>query len=258
MKRTGLFLALCTVIANSALAWGGKGHDIIASIAQQHLSPKASSEIERVLGGRSMVYYSSWMDNIRDMEEYSHTTTWHYANVDDGESYETMQKEPMGDVITATELTINALKDPNLSDSLRTMYTKFLIHLIGDMHCPMHAGHLSDLGGNRYPVTFMGNQTNLHALWDSHLIEAAKSWSYSEWRENIDIGYEPEFIASIASGSPYEWFTETVENAKVIYDNTPQDENLSYGYITMFYPMLESQFYKSGIRLAATLNEIYR
>ena len=61
-----------------------------------------------------------------------------------------------------------------------------LVHLVGDLHQPMHTGHLSDRGGNSVPVRFFGRESNLHAVWDSSLPEAAHKWSYTEWQNQLD------------------------------------------------------------------------
>ena len=88
--------------------WGAKGHDIVAAIAEQNLTKKAKKEINKLLGGKSIVYYSSWMDNIQNSpywkDGYYKTKTWHYANVDKGHTYETMSKNENGDVVTALEM----------------------------------------------------------------------------------------------------------------------------------------------------------
>ncbi len=107
--------------------------------------------------------------------------------LDAGETYESMPKNPTGDVLTALNEIISKLRSGTLSDSMQTLYVKFLIHLVGDIHCPMHTGHLSDLGANKISVTWFGKPTNLHAVWDDMLVESAKKWSYTEWVDNIDI-----------------------------------------------------------------------
>ena len=99
MKRGLLLLIGAVFIANSALAWGPKGHDIIAYIAECNLTKKTHKKVTKALGNKSLVYYSSWMDNIRNMPEYAHTSTWHYANIDEGQTYESMEKNPKGDIV---------------------------------------------------------------------------------------------------------------------------------------------------------------
>ena len=98
MKRIYLTLLSISVLLNciSTYAWGPKGHDVVAAIAEQHLTKKAKKNLDKLLDGNSIVYYSSWMDNIQNSpywkDGYNKTKTWHYANVDKGETYQTMKK----------------------------------------------------------------------------------------------------------------------------------------------------------------------
>ena len=79
------------------------------------------------------------------------TKTWHYANIDKGQTYRSMQKNPKGDVVTALDSLTREFRENRsvLSDSLKADYIMMIVHMVGDLHCPMHAGRLSDLGGNR-------------------------------------------------------------------------------------------------------------
>ncbi|MCD8186498.1 MAG: S1/P1 nuclease [Rikenellaceae bacterium] len=222
------------------------------------MTRKANKAVSVALAGHSMVYYSSWMDHIRSLPEYAETVTWHYANVDEQHTYRTMPKAETGDVVTAVELVMEKLMNRDqLNDSLETLYVKFLVHLVGDMHCPMHAGRRSDLGGNRFSIRWFGNPTNLHSLWDSTLIEFVRKWSYTEWRENLDV-LDPQEILSLTRGSIREWFEETVEAAQIVYQNVEEDQNCGYDYMFEHFPILELQLRRAGYRLAALLNRIYR
>ena len=118
-----------------------------------------------------------------------------------------------------------------------------LIHLVGDMHCPMHLGRLSDLGGNKRPVRFFGRDTNLHSVWDTNIPEAVHKWSYSEWQQQIDRLTDEEAAHEIC---------------KEIYGFTPEGTDISYDYLFKYTPVVERQFLRGGHRLARLLNEIYR
>jgi hypothetical protein len=238
-------------------AWGGKAHDVIAHIAGQNLTPKARAEVSRLLNDKTMVYYAMWMDNIRSDSIYDFTSTWHYANVDSGYSYASMPKVETGDVLTATELAIRNITSETETDSIKTMYLKFLIHLIGEIHCPMHAGRATDRGGNDYTVIWFRDTINLHSLWDFHFLERARDWSYTEWAVNLTADKTPTDIAQMQQGTPNEWFSETVAFANLVYKNTPQNQNWSYRYIYQHSQMLEQQLMLGGYRLAYLLNVIF-
>jgi len=238
--------------------WGSKGHNVITNIAEKHLNVKAKKEIRKLLDGRTMVYYSTWMDEIRGNPAYAYTSTWHYANVDSGKTYGTMDRQKGGDVVTATVQAIEQLKNKNLPDSVRSMYLKFLIHLVGDMHCPMHAGRATDRGGNDYPVLWNRTKTNLHRLWDDLVIDGARSWNSIEWAEYIDIDMNKKQQLAIEAGEPLDWFNETAALAGDIYKNTPENEAVPQSYVRKYTPVIEEQFLKAGYRLAGLLNSIFK
>ena len=250
----------------SAFGWGPKGHDVVAAIAEQHLTKKAKKAIDEILDGKSIVYYSSWMDNIQNSpyweNGYNKTKTWHYANVDKGHTYQTMSKNEAGDVITGLEFLTKELTEnyDNLTDSTRADYVKMIVHMVGDMHCPMHAGRLSDRGGNGTKVKWFGQNTNLHSIWDSKMIDSARKWTYSEWVEQLD-RTDRKFRNSVMRGTYEEWFKETVEGAASIYEYVEsmgkENPNLSYQFVYDFSPLLEDRLLVGGYRLAYVLNMIF-
>lgn len=256
MKRLGLLL-LGFATVQMAFGWGQKGHDVTAYIAECNLTPEAAQAIDRLLDGHSPVYYANWLDNASHTPEYAYTKTWHYANIDAGQTFETMPREPKGDVVKAVTELAGQLKMGGLSPEKEAEALKMLIHLVGDLHCPMHAGHKSDLGGNMIPVTAFGKATNLHSVWDTTLPEAAHNWSYTEWQNQID-RLSADEIMLIESGSPEEWFRETADLCASIYAETPEGTNVSYDYVAKFTPLVEQQFLRGGYRLAMLLNEIYK
>lgn len=256
MKKL-LLLACCLLATRSALAWGQKGHDVTAYIAECRLTPKAAKQIDKVLGGHSSVYYANWLDNASNTPEYAYSKTWHYLNIDEGETLDTMPKNPKGDVLEAVTTLIEQLKSGSLAPEEETLALKMLIHLVGDMHCPMHTGHLSDRGGNQRPVMMFSNASNLHSIWDSALPEAAHRWSYTEWQQQLD-RLSKEEVAAVQAGTPRDWLLETAGICAEIYDFTPEGTRVSYDYIAKYTPVIEQQFLRGGLRLARLLNEIYR
>ena len=268
MKRlaTAIISLILLTDFTAAYAWGPEGHDIVAAIAEKHLTRKAKKEITKLLDGKSIVYYSSWMDNIQNSpyweDGYNKTKTWHYANVDKGLTYETMQKNPDGDVVTGLDMLTRELTEnyDNLTDSMRVDYLKMIVHMVGDLHCPMHAGRLSDRGGNGMKVRWFGQNTNLHSVWDSKIVNSARRWSCTEWVRQID-RTDRKFRKSIMRGTYEEWFRETVEGAAGIYEYVEnigvQNPNLSYQFVYDFSPLLEDRLLTGGYRLAYVLNTIF-
>lgn len=256
MRRV-IFITLVSLIPTLSLAWGPKGHDVVAYVAEQHLSRRAQRHIEQLLDGHSMVYVANWMDNASHTPEYAHTKTWHYCNVDpDEQSYANSRKEEAGDVVTAINNIVERLKSGELTTDEERVELMMLIHLVGDMHCPMHAGRKSDRGGNGTMVEYFGRRRNLHSVWDSEVIESAHRWGYTEWQEQIDRASRREQKA-IVRGTPNDWIEETVALADDIYYRSTTGENLSYDYVAHYAPIIEQQLLKGGLRLAAILEEIY-
>jgi hypothetical protein len=257
-KLSRAVLCFCAAaVVTPAFGWGEKGHNAIARVAEAHLTRKAEREVRKLLGGHNMAYWSSWADGLRDDARYDHMSSWHYANAEEGRTYASSVKNPAGDVVTAVELCIEELGAANRSDSLRSHYLKLLIHFVGDMHCPMHAGHASDRGGNGHPVDFRGTRSNLHRLWDSQLIDAAHVWSALEWAVNMDYRMGRRQRAALQAGGPRSWMEETMALSHAIYAGTERDATISWDYINRYSPVAERRLLEAGYRLARLLNELF-
>ncbi|MDD5871156.1 MAG: S1/P1 nuclease [Bacteroidales bacterium] len=256
MKIRTTILSLALLSSLACFGWGQKGHDVVAYIAECHLTPKTKAAVEAALDGKSMVYYANWLDNASHTPEYSYTKTWHYKNVDADKTYDTMTPNHRGDVVTALNEQIAKLQAGNLSHTDEALALKIVVHLAGDVHQPMHLGHLSDLGGNRWMVTYFGRERNLHSIWDTDLVESAHKWSYTEWQQQID-RLPAEAAAKVLGKTPDDWARETVNLATWVYATTPEGAKLSYDYVATAAEVIEQQLLFGGLRLAETLNSIY-
>lgn len=239
-----------------AFAWGQKGHDTTCAIAEKHLSRKAKKEIAKIFDGKSLVYWANWMDNASNTPEYAYTKTWHYKNIDADEVYENAAINEKGDVVRAIEEQIAALKSGKQTKEEAAISLRMLVHFMGDLHCPMHMGHKSDSGGNKWQVQFFNNGTNLHSVWDSQMLERAHNWTYTEWAEQVDRA-DRKTRKEIVQGDPFTWGKETFEVCKVVYDETPVGSKLSYNETARWAPVIEQQLMRGGLRLAAVLNDIF-
>ena len=114
MLRTLFISLLCLLGTTRAQAWGPKGHDVVAYIAECNLTPEAAEKIDKILGGASMVYWANLLHSSNHTPEYAYTATWHYANVDGGFTYETMTKNPDGDIVEAIDRIVAELKGGQL------------------------------------------------------------------------------------------------------------------------------------------------
>lgn len=246
-------VASCALLAN---AWGQKGHDTTAYIAEQHLTPATKHAVDSILGGQSLVYWANWLDNASHTPEYAYSKTWHYKNIDAGEAYEDAHHHPDGDIVRALEEQMLALMSDTLTQEQSALAIKMIAHLMGDLHQPLHMGHLSDLGGNTVKVKFFNKDTNLHSVWDTDLVESGHKWSYTEWQQQLD-RLTPEEEDVIVAGSFDAWGKETFGLADLVYAATPEGTKISYDYIADWTPLIEQQFLKGGLRLASVLKFIF-
>lgn len=259
MKKTFLFLILLLVfqpiISANSSDWGPTGHRTIGEIAEKHLTKKAKKQIEDLLQGQGLAFVSTFGDEIKSDDKYDKFYTWHYVNFPFDTKYENSKKDKNGDIVTGIAHCIKVLKDENSSEEDKVFYLKFLVHLIGDLHQPLHVGRKEDKGGNDIKLLWHYKKTNLHRVWDSDMIEFY-NMSYSELSNNTR-GLSKAQVEQIAQGSILDWTYESQKLAKKIYKSAKPDEKLSYRYSYEHFDLVRSQLQKSGIRLAKVLNDIY-
>lgn len=255
--KTLLSFGVMLSMTASAFGWGQKGHDTTAFIAESHLTPTAKAACDSIFDGKSIVYWANWADNACHTPEYAYTKTWHYRNIDEGQSYDRFPRNENGDVTTAIKSQYAVLADKNSSKEEKQLALKLLVHFLGDIHQPMHMGHLSDLGGNKITVKFFGRNRKLHGIWDTDVLESGHNWTYSEWQNQIDRVSKEEEAAIIAVTDPDEWGKETFALATQVYDATPEGSDLEYQYVAKWTPLIEQQLLKGGLRLAHLLNTLF-
>ncbi len=255
MKK--LFITLISFLAVlNGWAWSQKGHDVVASIAERHLTEAAADSVKDIFDGMSLVYWANWLDNASHTPDYSYTKTWHYKNIDAGMDYDSVPAFHKGDVVTATREQIAILGDSASTRSQKQLALKILVHVLGDMHQPMHMGHASDRGGNQVQVRFFDRGTNLHSVWDGSMVNSAHSWTFSEWTEQLD-RLSPESEAAETQGNVDDWARQTYGIATEVYNYFPAGTKISYNHIAYWAPTIERQLLRGGLRLAAVLNAIY-
>jgi hypothetical protein len=130
-----------------------------------------------------------------------------------------------------------------------------LVHLIGDMHQPLHVGRKGDKGGNMIQVQWFGQGTNLHAVWDAKMIDFYKM-SYSEMANNAN-ELTKQQVKFIQNGTVVDWINETHQLAIKTYGTVKVGENLKYRYMYDNFGLVRSQLQKGGIRLAKVLNDLF-
>lgn len=168
-------LTLALLLPIAAHAWGPEGHRATAAIAAQRLCPAADLELARLLGDMTMAEAATWPDQIRGEARWAHTRDWHYINIGDYEPFSALvEGEPgHGRLLSAIRDNLELLADGQADDRRRREALAFVLHLVGDLHQPLHVGRSEDRGGNAITVKFAGGETNLHRLWDGGLLRSA-------------------------------------------------------------------------------------
>jgi S1/P1 Nuclease len=248
-----IVLALCLSF-KVAFGWGVTGHRAIGLIAEKHLSAKAKKKLKKLLGQESLAIVSTWMDEIRSDSSYNHTHDWHWVTIETGKTYEESPKNTNGDVIMTLERLITELKTHKLDKKTEIEYIKMIVHLVGDIHQPLHVGCCNDKGGNDVKVKWYRNETNLHSVWDSNMIDDTKL-SYTETAEALG---EPikEDLTKWQKASVREWAKESMTYRRQVYN--VGEGNLGYKYSYKNLDTVKYRLLQAGIRLAGVFNEIYK
>lgn len=252
MKKTSLFVLLIGFVFN-AFGWGATGHRAVGYVAEQHLSKKARLAIEKILRGQSLAMAGTWMDDIKSDSLYDNTHDWHWVTIQNGETYEKSVKNPKGDLVMTLERLIAELKSKKLSSKQEAEHLKMIIHLIGDIHQPLHVGFGTDQGGNQVKLTWFGTNSNLHRVWDTDMIDGSKL-SYTELA-NAWPKADATRIKTLQQASVRDMANEAMTFRKQVY--AYGDGKLGYDYNYQNFNTVLEQIQKAGIRLAGVLNQIY-
>ena len=258
MTRWLLFILL-TFYSSGVFAWGTLGHRIVGQIAYNHLSETAKVQVAKIMETESLAKASNWPDFIRSApEQWRYTFPWHYVSIDK-KNYKESPKNKDGDIVFAMIRCEELLRDPHQPKNVRRNALAFLVHFVGDIHQPFHAGYSKDKGGNTINLKWFGQKTNLHKVWDEDLIELQKL-SYSEYVDFIDHASDSDQKKWITS--TYEDWANESRNLMVDLYPPKQTKYWEFNYNYKHKALLESRLLQAGIRLAdvidrAVLNKPY-
>lgn len=245
-------LIICAFISINAFGWGKTGHRVVGQIAENHLPKKIRKHIAEILNGESIAMVSNFMDEIKSEHKYDSLAPWHYCTIPDGETYAGAPKQ--GDVIEAINTYIDLLKSHQLHGKEEAFALKCLIHLVGDIHQPLHVGNGKDKGGNQVRVTYFWKSSNLHRVWDSGMIDG-RQLSYTEYANWIDHLSKNEAL-HLQQSKVLDWAQESKDLRGEVYD-LPDKKKINYRYDYDHIATVNQQLLKAGIRLAMVLEEIY-
>jgi S1/P1 Nuclease len=252
MKKLVFYLAL-SFITLQGFSWGATGHRVTGYIAEQNLNGKARNRIKEILGQETLWMASTWMDEVRSDSLYNYATDWHFVTILQGTTYAQSTKSTKGDIIMSIERIIKELKSHSLTHQQEVEHIRMLVHLIGDIHQPLHVGLYDDQGGNKVKLKWFGRDTNLHTLWDSGIIDDTKL-SFTEFSQSLP---KPDktVLKTLQGAALMDWVSESLSEEAQVYKIG--DGNLGYKYGYQNLPLIRQKLNEAGIRIAGVLNEIY-
>lgn len=253
-------LAAVAVIALALISWGVLGHRTVGLIASRHLDPKAKAVVQNLLGSETLEQVSTWADEIRSDPAYKNAAPWHYINLPLGLSRQQFDREVTSmttpNVYEALLRMEHDLTAPNTTRDQKIVALKFIVHFVGDIHQPMHVSRAQDQGGNKIQVNYDNKGTNLHALWDTRLIEH-EGLSDVQLADKIDHA-SPKQIQQWQSDPVLQWLWESYGIATQLYAEVDAMNNrtITDAYYQTHLPIIEDRIEKAGIRLAGLLNRL--
>jgi hypothetical protein len=275
MSRILLILAALLGFASPARAYWEYGHQTVAAIALRNVTPAVRAEIGRLLAkqalletptcpARTIEEASVWADCVKTLgPRFSYAYNWHYQNVSICKDFTLKGNCPDGNCVSAQiERDVKLLKDKTVPVRERVMALVFLVHFVGDLHQPLHAGDRGDLGGNKALSTYGAYSTeklNLHSIWDGLLAERAISTPPSLVR-----AYAPSERAAVDGGTVEDWSRDSWQVARLAYGAAlggdpcgpmPDRAMLDEAMIEKLIEPARRQVVKGGLRLARLLNE---
>jgi len=286
VKRALAMALLSTAFAGALFAWGQEGHRITAELAQRHLDPAARAAVDEILGGESLAQVAFWPDEIKSYPSWDCAQPFHYVTVPVGAQYPD-QGVAEGDAVQALVYFSDLLREREQGDPDSRIALAFVVHLVGDLHQPLHSGRGCDRGGNALKVNWFGDSVNFHTVWDSLLIQS-ENLSFNEWADFLDHADEGE-VARVQSATPVDWVRQSQDQLDSAYtcftgaDRCPcfcggcadggsmfggcatrecrlmaaGPVQMSYTYKTVNLEVVRRQLLEGGLRLAGLLDWIF-
>lgn len=253
----GWIVLISVVPVSHGLAWGPQGHRIVGVIAELHLRPEIRNRILREFNIKHLSSVANWADAIK--RDRKATRSFHYTNIDPAsDRYRQSRDCPRKDCVTEKikEFT-GQLQNQVAPPKVRWEAFRFLVHLVADVHQPMHLGHFRDRGGNQIRVHFQNKNTNLHAVWDHGLIDR-QGKTLLQYARFLNQKVTLEQSRKWTGGTPEDWTNES--RVLVLKHGYPiaEDGRLTPQYIERGRRVVAGQLQKAGVRLADLLNRILR
>lgn len=266
-----------TLASRPALAWHDDGHRIVGEIADRRLSPEARARVRELLADMpdyaTLATAATWPDQQAKLDPtFAFAYTSHYVNVRGPTSPRDLYRvcvEQKGCVATGIVYYADVLGSTRASDAQKAEALRFLVHFVGDVHQPLHAGHVEDKGGNevaelRFLEYTSEKKANLHAIWDGGIIALALGRSQSTWQtwaHELDDRVTAEQARRwTAADSAYDWVEESrlfaAANGYLHADGVREvrkGDALGEDWYAHNRPVVEQRLQQAGVRLAALI-----
>ena len=239
--------------ATLLFGWGKTGHRVIGKIAEENLTPEAKEKITELFGHSDLARIANWADEIKSDPDWKHANSWHYCTILEGQEYE--GPDAGGYAVKKVSEFSDLLKKDVLGNEDQLDVLRFIVHIVGDLHQPLHVGNGTDRGGNDVKVTWFRDETNLHRVWDSQMIDHMQ-YSYTEFAQQIQLGITENQVATLLNPDLMSFVNESRSVHPQVYDIG--DGKLGWKYIYKNRELMEDRMLKAGFHLAAILNDIYR
>ncbi len=261
-QKNRYLISLLAVLTftTTAWPWGRLGHQTVAQIAEDRLSDKALDKIAEILGEDvHLADVAMWADEIK--RGRPKTRPWHFIDINIHENPNPTDLSlycPSGNCVTnQIGEWIKILKNPHNSQPQREEALKFIVHLVGDLHQPLHCSDDNDKGGNDKKVRFFKRKVKLHALWDG-VIERSDTEDPIALARKLEDKISGQEVADWKKGNVANWTIESWGIAKdVIYPHyrDHEGEKLGKSYQNKMRPVAREQLSRAGVRLAELLEQ---
>jgi hypothetical protein len=233
--------------------WGGLGHRLIARVAADRISAPVRAEIDTLLGGRALRDVAVWADSIRPARP--ETGPFHYINVPLDSSFLGWRRycPATGCILEALERYRALLADRSKPRAERSEALKWVVHLVGDLHQPLHVGERGDRGGNDVPVLWEGFRTNLHSVWDSRILGSRGLDEEAYWARLR--GHLATADSAWSAGGPADWAAESHAMSRDHVYRVPGDLDASSDYARENLSRAEQRLLQAGLRLGRMLED---
>ncbi len=265
---TALAALATAVAAGPAAAWGPIGHRVTAQIAQDNVSGRTRAHIEQILDHEDLAEASTAPDEQRsNPAEFWQRTAgpFHYVTLPVGRGAADLVHPPEGDAVTALDRFVAVLRDPAASQADKALALRFVVHVVSDLHNPLHAGKEGDRGGNDVRVTWFDAPQNLHWVWDEGMI-LRQQLSATEYSARLAARTTPQSVLEWWDPQPSTWIDESIALRDRIYPATGPElglgtlespVKLSFQYNYDWTPTMELRLQQAGIRVAAYLDWVF-